>query len=148
MAAGRPTSYTEDMPKMVIAYLDSCEDIESEDGTGKARLNVNIPSIEGLAYKIKINKDTIYEWCKLHPKFSDVIDELRAKQANALINKGLSGQYNSTIAKVLLTKHGYRDAIDTDHTSKGESITKQMDPTNPEIMAKLADLQKTLENNL
>ena len=148
MAAGRPTSYTEDMPKMVRAYLDSCEDVESEDGSGKARLSVNIPSIEGLAYEIKINKDTIYGWCKIHPEFSDSIHALRAKQARALVNKGLSGQYNSTIAKVLLAHHGYRDAIDTDHTSKGESISKQMDPTDPEILAKLVDIQKTIESKL
>ena len=148
MAAGRPTSYEEDIPDRVSAYLASCEDVGYEDGSGKARITVNIPSIEGLAYHLKINKDTIYEWCKIHPRFSGVIEELKSKQARALINKGLSGEYNPTIAKVLLTKHGYRDAVDTDMTSKGESISKQLDPTDPEILAKLVDIQNNIESKL
>jgi hypothetical protein len=35
-----------------------------------------------------------------------------------LINNGLSGDYNPTIAKVLLSKHGYREEVkqDTEHS--------------------------------
>ena len=130
MTAGRPTSYSEDLINKSIEYLESCHDEEIQEVTGisakgtelyKTKLKVNIPTIEGLALFLKINKDTIYEWCKIHPRFSDVIDDLRAKQANALLNKGLSGDYNPTIAKVLLTKHGYREGIE--QTGKdGESL--------------------------
>ena len=74
--------------------------------------NPKIPTIEGLAFYLKVNKTTIYEWENKHEEFSNVIDELRNKQASQLVNKGLSGQYNPTIAKVLLTKHGYREGAD------------------------------------
>ena len=74
-----------------------------------------------MALKLKLNKDTIYSWRKEHEEFSDLIEDLLAKQANALVNKGLNGQYNPTIAKVLLTKHGYREG--TDVTTQGEKIT-------------------------
>jgi hypothetical protein len=60
---------------------------------------------------------------KLHEKFSNLIDNMLNIQANELINKGLKSEYNSTIAKVLLTKHGYREGIDTDMTSKGEKVS-------------------------
>jgi len=119
MPAGRPTEYTPEIVEKTLAYLASCNDIE-EDKENGIKQKVNLPSIEGLAYEIKVNKDTIYEWCKVHPEFSDVIDDLRAKQAKYLINKGLSGDYSQVIAKVLLTKHGYIDKQDV--TSDGKAI--------------------------
>ena len=115
----RPTDYNEKILEKTKKYVKDTEDDEIQQTIGmsakgtelfKNKIIVNIPTIEGLAYALQINKDTIYEWEKIHPEFSDVIDDLRAKQANALINKGLSGDYNPTIAKVLLTKHGYRDS--------------------------------------
>jgi hypothetical protein len=123
--AGRPTDYNEEIIPKTKEYLALCEDKEVNQGSEESpryKLKVKIPTIEGLAVHLEINKDTIYEWCEVHPEFSDVIDTLRAKQADRLLNNGLSGDYNPTIAKVLLTKHGYREGIDTDHTTKGEKI--------------------------
>lgn len=122
MAGGRPTEYDDEIRLKAIEYVSICDDTE-EDKENRIARKVRLPSIEGLAYYIKVNKDTIYEWCKVHPEFSDVIDDLRAKQADRLLNNGLAGTYNPTIAKVLLTKHGYRDAVDTDITTKGEKVT-------------------------
>ena len=45
-------------------------------------------------------------------EFSAIIEQLQAEQEDRLINNGLSGNYNPTIAKVLLTKHGYREGVD------------------------------------
>jgi hypothetical protein len=126
---GRPTLYNEEILNKTKEYIESCEDDEIQQTIGmsakgtelfKNKVIVNIPTIEGLAYHLGIHKDTIYEWCKINQVFSDVIDSLRAKQAKELINKGLSGDYNPTIAKVLLTKHGYIDKQDV--TSDGKAI--------------------------
>ena len=120
----RPTKYDEQILKDTQSYIDACNDTYDNVGTDeniKLVFNVNIPTIEGLALKLKLNKDTIYSWRKEHEEFSDLIEDLLAKQANALVNKGLNGQYNPTIAKVLLTKHGYREG--TDVTTQGEKIT-------------------------
>ncbi len=117
MKEGRPTKLTQEVLEQTRAYILSCEDIEKE---------VNLPTIEGLAYEIKVNKDTIYTWRKgeeeIHIEFSDLITDLLAKQAKQLVNKGLAGTYNATIAKVLLTKHGYREGIETDLTTLGEKL--------------------------
>lgn len=129
-AGGRPTEYSKDILDKVQAYLKLCEDeIEEYHKTRGDKsdsydriVRVKLPSIEGLAFYLKINKDTIYDWCKIHKEFSDVIDDLRSMQADRLINSGLSGDYNPTIAKVLLTKHGYIDKQETDITTKGEKI--------------------------
>ena len=115
MPAGRPTEYTEDIVTRSKEYLALCEDHEIEKGNPDRpifKTKVKLPTIEGLAVYLKINKTTIYEWEKIHEEFSNVIDELRQEQADRLVNNGLSGDYNPTIAKVLLTKHGYREGID------------------------------------
>lgn len=115
----RPTDYNKDIVKKVKQYLEDSVDDEIQQTIGmsakgtelfKNKVIVNIPTIEGLAVYLSVHRDTIYEWEKEHKEFSDILAKLRAKQATELINKGLSGDYNSTIAKVLLTKHGYRDS--------------------------------------
>jgi hypothetical protein len=103
----RPTIYNEEYITKTREYLNSCVD-------DIANKKVKLPSIEGLASFIGINRDTIYDWCKTNKEFSDIIDNLREKQAEKLLDNGLAGTYNSTIAKVLLTKHGYREGIDND----------------------------------
>jgi len=104
----RPVEYKEEYVSKTIEYINSCEDSINEIG----KLVVKLPSIEGLALYLDINKTTVYEWEKTYDEFSNVIDTLRGKQAEKLLNNGLSNTYNSTIAKVLLTKHGYREGID------------------------------------
>ena len=75
----------------------------------KTKLNVKLPSIEGLARYLGVSRDTLYEWAKEHEEFSDILEIVRAEQADRLINNGLAGDYNPTIAKLLLHKHGYSD---------------------------------------
>lgn len=126
----RPTKLTKALCEDVTFYIKEC------------KADKLLPTIEGLAVHLEINKTTIYEWkksfvgdnsqitpeeheenVKLHEEFSNLIDNMLNIQANELINKGLKSEYNSTIAKVLLTKHGYREGIDTDMTSKGEKMS-------------------------
>lgn len=115
----RPTIYSEDILKAAKEYLDLCEDEtvqvvsgESEKFTSfKEKTIVKMPTIEGLSIHLGISRETVYQWERDADKaeFSDIINILRAKQVERLINKGLSGDYNPMIAKVLLSKHGYTD---------------------------------------
>lgn len=128
---GRPPEYDfEKLHTLIEEYLLECQDIE-EDKENGIKQKVNIPSIEGLALKLDINKTTIYEWEKINKDFSNDIDKVRAEQAKRLLNKGLSGDYNPTIAKVLLTKHGYREGIDQTSNDKDvSSIVVEVIKTN------------------
>jgi hypothetical protein len=114
----RPTDYSEDIIAKALAYVELAEDETNDNG----KLKVNLPSIEGLASFIDVNRDTIYEWCKVHKEFSDIIEKLREKQTQSLINNGLAGTYNPTIAKVLLSKHGYSEKTETDITTGGKPL--------------------------
>ena len=57
-----------------------------------------------------------------HPEFSDILEQLLSAQASQLIQNGLVNNYNPTITKLMLTKHGYRDKAEVDHTTKGERV--------------------------
>ncbi len=129
---GRPTEYTSALLAKAQEYLAECEDEEvqvvkqsnSEKGYEMYdnRLKVKLPSIEGLARYLGVARSSIYLWADEHQEFSDILEAIKAEQAERLINNGLSGDYNSTIAKLILTKHGYSDKSETDLTSKGEKI--------------------------
>jgi hypothetical protein len=112
--AGRPTEYSEEMAVEAWNYITMCTDTLSKDN----RLTVNLPSIEGLAMHLEVSRSTVYLWQKEHPQFSDILEVLLQKQAQALLNNGLSGSYNSTIAKLILTKHGYTDKTEVDQKTE------------------------------
>lgn len=126
MSPGRPIEYDQEIIQKAQAYIDSCTDEMQQLVSGESekftkyenRLKVKLPTIEGLALYLGIHRDTIYSWEKTYQDFSDIIGNLRAKQAESLINNGLSGAYNSTIAKVLLAKHGYKDAQEIDQKTE------------------------------
>ncbi len=130
MAAGRPTDYSEDILDKAKEYLASCEDVEIEKEVGNRteyRLNVKLPTIEGLAVYLRVSRDTIYEWAKHHKEFSDTLEDLRAEQADKLINQGLAGNYNSTIAKLVLSSnHGMREKSETDVTTGGQALPQPL----------------------
>lgn len=117
MAGGRPTDYDKTIINKTLLYIDSCKDEQTEFHTKRSdgsnsyeyKVRVNIPTVEGLALHLGVSRSTVYKWREDHPEFSDIIDQLLTKQADMLLRGGLSGDYNSTISKVILTKHGYRE---------------------------------------
>lgn len=97
-AGGRPTKLTKALIQQANAYLDECSNMSA---------HTLLPTIEGMALHLHISRDTLYEWEKEYPEFSDILNDLRAYQANKLIQNSLAGRYNSTISKLLLSKHDY-----------------------------------------
>jgi len=125
-AGGRPPIYDPNIhPQQVDDYLATTGDKYINMGSKlnpKPMLQVNIPKMEGLALYLGLSRSTLYEWIDAHPEFSDKVDELLHQQATYLVNKGLSGEYNSRIASLLLYKHGYVEKSESDITSKGKPI--------------------------
>lgn len=113
---GRPPIYSEEILTKAKEYLAQCIDYKAG-----IEINVKIPTKGGLARYLDVSRETLYAWGKQYPEFSDVMESLGSEQEDRLINNGLAGTYNPTIAKVLLTKHGYREG--TEVTGKdGESL--------------------------
>lgn len=114
MPAGRPTVYSKDMIKEARNYIQCHLDFGDP-----------VPTVAGLACVLGIVRDTCYAWGDdpEKPEFSDILEELAQKQERVLIGKGLLGYFNAPITKMMLTKHGYSDRIEQDHTSKDGTMT-------------------------
>jgi len=111
MPAGRPKLLNDELLEKARTYLSNLPEDEV------------VHSIEGLALYVGIARDTVYAWEKEHPIFSDIVGAVREKQAKKLINGSLDNKLNASISKMMLSKHGYREATETDITSGGESIS-------------------------
>ncbi len=100
--AGRPSKYTPEIVEQARLYIQNY----AEHGHA-------IPSIVGMAVVIGISKSTLYDWSDQEGnEFSDILDECMDNQEVKLMNGGLSGDFNASIAKLALGKHGYSDKAD------------------------------------
>ncbi len=129
---GRPTRYLPKYIDEVDKYLETCvdEDIDYHKTIGEKtdsyekRMKVNLPTMEGFARFINVPRRTVYEWRDKHDEFSHSLGKILDEQQKRLLNSGLSGDYNPTIAKLILSSnHGMSDRADI--TSGGEKILPQ-----------------------
>jgi hypothetical protein len=103
--AGRPTDWSIEMEQEAIDYIKTGYNTEYEH---------SIPSHLGLCEALNISKTTLYRWAQDSEKgFGDILDKCSQKQHNILIGKGLSGDFNSAIAKLVLGKHGYHERTES-----------------------------------
>lgn len=108
----RPTDYTPELLEEAKKYIYAPEAL--------GRANDSIPNIAGFALYLGISRPTVYEWAKAHKEFSYIVDDILAEQEQMLLQRGLKGEYQPTIAKLMLTKHGYTDKQDI--TTAGKPI--------------------------
>lgn len=127
MAGGRPTDYTPELLAKAHEYADGGWEVAGDA----------VPTVAGLACELGINRDTCYAWGKDAQKseFSDILHKIAQTQERRLVNGGMFGEFNAPITKMMLTKHGYSDRIEQDHSSKDGSMT----PTRIELIAKIND---------
>ncbi len=124
---GRPSHYSDEIVRQANQYLLTYED------EGHA-----IPSVAGLSLFLNRSRSTLYEWSKQDDKkeFSDILDKINATQENVALSKGLKGDFNSQIVKLLLGKHGYSDKVETQATVTFEQVSDE------ELAARIAALQQ------
>lgn len=137
MTAGRPTKLNQELIDKANTYIHGDSPEWKKD---------QIPSIESLALFLGVNRDTIYSWrvvpkyeegilatfadeeVMLRQQFSDIVEDVLTLQAATLMNNGLKGSFNSSITKVILTKHGYVDKAEVENKMSGELKTGSVDP--------------------
>ena len=122
---GRPSKYNEQMQAHADRYVFDF----NEQGDV-------IPSQAGLCCWLGISRSTLFEWSKVYPDFSSTLDAISVKQEAMALNRSLSGEFNSTIAKLVLANHGYSDKQELAHTSPDGSLSM---PTRIEIVAPSID---------
>lgn len=105
---GRPTKYNKEIQEKADEYVESF-----------ASHGDVIPTVEGLCLILDIRTQTAYNWADDKPEFFDTLDRIKAKQKQGLVNGSLRGEYNSAIAKLLLShNHGVKETTATEHTGK------------------------------
>ena len=105
MPAGRPSKW-QDCIEPAWNYVNG----------GFQQENDVFPSVAGLAVALGVSRESIHAWARENPEFSDIVKALMEKQEKMLKNGGILGEYNASITKLLLTKHGYSDKVENAHT--------------------------------
>jgi hypothetical protein len=128
---GRPTKYTPEVIVEINKYLQEA-----------VPQNMKIPTVEGIALRLGINRDTLYEWAKQHKDFSDTLEGVKMRQKEMLTEIGIFGgkEINATIVSLLLkVNHDMIEKTALDVTSGGKPIpilgnvpTSNSDPKAPE----------------
>ncbi len=99
---GRPTKYCAEILELTRRYLD-----------GHKSLGDPVPTIGGLCLVLDLDYDTIARWRNDPEKeeFSGLVEELMLRQERTLVSGGLRGEFNSSIVRLMLRRHGYIPAI-------------------------------------
>lgn len=118
----RPTSYSEEVVELANEYLSYFYN-KDERPEGFDQV---VPTVVGLCLHINRGSTTVYNWendddPKKQP-FRDILKKVQEIQHVKLVNGGLAGGFNPAVTKMMLTKHGYSDKQEVDHTTKGESM--------------------------
>ena len=95
------------------------------------KLKVQLPTLEGFARFIDVSHKTLLKWERNNIPFGKALSKIRTEQKGRLINMGLSGDYNSTIAKLILSaNHGMREGTDITSDNKPIAILGNALPDN------------------
>jgi hypothetical protein len=122
---GRPTKLTQELVDQALTYV-----IENDN----LLPNSLLPTVERLSIILNVSRETLYAWDadaaqlsadkkqvpSLLQQFSDIFTRLKAIQADKLLQWGLAKRYDSTITKLMLSKHGYVEKSEVDNNLKGD----------------------------
>lgn len=150
----KPTTYDPEYVGIVDQYLAQCQDkhtrtlISSNKGRRaySYRFTVQLPSKEDFAEFIGVSRKTLYNWADENDEFADALERIDNEQKKRLINSGLEGTYNPTIAKLMLSSnHGMRERVDntTNDQPLNEITNEQIDRIADRIAARKASDGRT-----
>jgi hypothetical protein len=126
---GRPNEYKKEYIDEADNYLADCQDEYTEFHKTRGQksdsyeriIKVKLPSIEGFALRLNVSVKSLYNWSAKDKNFLQALEKIKTEQKQRCIEFGLSGDYNPTIAKLILSaNHGMVERNDT--TSGGKPI--------------------------
>jgi DNA-binding transcriptional regulator YiaG len=108
---GRPTKYHETYIQEVDQFIK--ERIEQK----------TIPTIEGFAFRIGVDVETVDRWRDKHKRFSGAIKRLKIIQSD-ILQLGIYNNTGNVAGGIFLLKnnHGFKDKHETDLTSGGKAL--------------------------
>ncbi|HFE3208153.1 DNA-packaging protein [Providencia rettgeri] len=109
---GRPSKFAESLVKAKEYLMGGYETVGDV-----------VPSVAGLACYLGVSRSTVKQYAKENEDFSATLEAIKTLQENRLINKGLIGEFNPTITKLMLANHGYSEKQEVDHKSSDSSMS-------------------------
>lgn len=149
---GAPTKYREEYCDELVRFFDRpCMEVvtyENESGeiipvldkSGNPMLKAcDLPTKEAFARHVGVHRDTVHEWSRVHPEFSDAIKKAEDIQKEILIQNGLHGRYEKTFA-IFVAKNvtDMHDKQNIDHTSTDGTMS-------PKAVVVAKDVQDILD---
>lgn len=118
MPGGRPSKYSEELIEKAPGYLDTWD----KDGSV-------IPTQAGLALHCGISLACLKQWANDPDKkeFIAILDKVELIQQNLLLNKGISGEFNSNITKLVLGKHGFKEKTENENKHSHTIVLNKSD---------------------
>lgn len=121
---GRPTTYGAEIVDQALDYLVNYDSEFYEHP---------FPSVVGLAQVINRSRNLLYAWAKLkkkddegnetdelkYPEWADIMETLQEVQELKLLHGGITAQFNTHIAALVLGKHGYHKKVDNEMSGPG-----------------------------
>lgn len=134
MPGGRPTKYNPEIVEKAEHYLNNFSEYEYNE----------IPSQTGLSRALDIALATVKAWGKDENKqeFSAILEKIHKKQHDILISKGLNGDFNSNICKLVLGKHGYHDKQELKDTTSRKLTNDQLQAQIDTLEERINDQEK------
>lgn len=131
---GRPSELLETLEKAKEYLLGGYE-----------KVGEVIPSVAGLACFTEKSRANIYKYGAESSEFKYILEGILRLQESKLLNSGLTGAFNATITKLILTKHGYSDKAELElgNIDNKPLHTLHTISTDPNVAAQVyADLMK------
>ncbi len=100
--------YRAEYPEMLIAYIGECLSEEKKPTLFEFMRRINV-----------YDRKTISRWSTEHKEFSRAYDMYMEASRNVIIEKALSGAYDASFSKFLLScDYGMREKTETDSNVK------------------------------
>lgn len=132
--SGRPTKYKPKYCNEIIDYFEMCsQELERfletpslytiEMGKSVRFKPFKFPTLYKFAASIGVCRDTLHEWGKVYPKFSDSISRCKSIQAHMALMMGINDLGNAYIINAMLkNNHGWKDKPDDENKNKPSTI--------------------------
>ena len=128
---GRPSKYKPEYCSQIIAFFDIplSERVLKSHTTGKNEYEKDeyidkpnpVPFFSKFARVIGVHVDTLNEWCKVYPEFSEAYNTCKDIQKEFLIGNGLSGLYPP--ASFIFTAKNITDMRDSQEVKHSGELT-------------------------
>lgn len=148
---GRPSKYKEEYCEAIIEHFNivpittKSKKTYYADGTLKSEeeypIGSEFPTFQSFANKIRVNVDTLSEWCKCYEEFSEAYARAKSMQEHIWLVNSMGNLYNAQFAQFFGKNClGYKDKTEVETTTVEKSVKEK---TTEELLAELA----ALENN-